>query len=50
MTTIMDESLLADDKVTFQAGTHTDAVTMKLADYRKVAQAQVGHFARKPGI
>src|SRR3954447_400579 len=32
MPTLMDESLFADDRVTFQAGTHTDAVTMTLAD------------------
>ena len=30
MTTLMDESLTADDHVTFQAGTHSDAVTMTL--------------------
>src|SRR5918993_1691800 len=33
LTTLMDESLVRDDHVTFQAGTHTDAVTMSLADY-----------------
>ena len=37
MTTLMDESLVADDRVTFQAGTHEDAVTMSLAEYRRVA-------------
>ena len=46
MTTLMDESLMADDRVTFQAGTHQDAVTMSLADYRKVAHPEVGLFRK----
>ena len=46
MTTVMDESLMRDDHVTFQCGTHTDAVTMSLADYRRVAQPEMAHFAR----
>ncbi len=45
--TMMDESLIADDHVTFQAGTHEDAVTMSLADYRRVAQPEVAHFGRR---
>lgn len=44
--TLMDESLFADELVTFQAGTHTEAVTMTLADYRRLSQAEVAHFAR----
>ena len=46
MTTLMDESLIADDRVTFQAGTHEDAVTMTLADYRRIAQPEVAYFGR----
>jgi Ala-tRNA(Pro) deacylase len=46
MTTLMDESLTRDDHVTFQAGTHNDAVTMTLADYRRLAQPELAHFAR----
>jgi Ala-tRNA(Pro) deacylase len=46
MPTIMDESLFADDRVTFQAGTHQDAVTMTLADYRKVASPEVAYFGK----
>ena len=46
MTTVMDESLMKDDQVTFQAGTHNDAVTMTLADYRRLAQPELAHFAR----
>jgi Ala-tRNA(Pro) deacylase len=46
MVTLMDESLTADDRVTFQAGTHEDAVTMSLAEYRRVAQPEIAHFGR----
>ena len=46
MTTLMDESLIADDRVTFQAGTHEEAVTMSLAEYRRVALPEVAHFGR----
>jgi Ala-tRNA(Pro) deacylase len=46
MTTLMDESLTADDRVTFQAGTHRDAVTMSLAEYRRAAQPEIAHFGR----
>ncbi len=44
--TIMDESLFADETVMFQAGTHCDAVTMSLADYRRVAMPEVAYFGR----
>jgi Ala-tRNA(Pro) deacylase len=44
--TLMDQSLLDDDRVIFQAGTHTDAVTMAMHDYRRVAQPEICHFAR----
>ena len=44
--TLMDESLTADDLVMFQAGTHDQAVTMTLAEYRRVAQPEMAHFAR----
>lgn len=46
MTTLMDESLMSDERVMFQAGTHDCSVTMSLADYRRVAQPEVAHFAR----
>jgi len=46
LTTLMDESLMADERVMFQAGSHDCAVTMSLADYRRVAQPEVAHFAR----
>ena len=46
MPTLMDESLTADSRVTFQAGTHRDAITMSLAEYRRVAQPEMGYFCR----
>jgi Ala-tRNA(Pro) deacylase len=45
MTTLIDESLVHGDRVLFQAGTHVDAVEMSLADYRRVTQAEMAHFA-----
>jgi Ala-tRNA(Pro) deacylase len=47
--TIADESLLAQDKVTFQAGTHHEAVTMSMDDYRRLAQPGIGRFAVNGG-
>ena len=38
--------LVADDRVMFQAGTHADAVTMTLAEYRRLAQPEMAHFGR----
>lgn len=46
LATIMDSSLLNDDCVTFQAGTHDTSVTMRLSDYRRVAQPELAHFGR----
>ena len=45
--TLMDESLLRDDRVTFQAGRHDQAVTMPLAEYRRIAQPEIAHFGRR---
>ena len=44
--TIMDDSLAAQDQVTFQAGTHRDGVTMSVADYMRIAQPRVAHFGK----
>ena len=43
--TIMDEALMVDDEVTFQAGTHVDAVKMSFTDYFHVAKPAVARFA-----
>ena len=37
---------MTQDRVTFQAGTHQDSVTMTLADYRKVASPEVAYFGK----
>lgn len=44
--TIMDEAISHQDQVTFQAGTHEDAVTMSTKDFMRVAQPQIGHFGK----
>ena len=44
--TLMDESLCADNHVTFQAGSHREAVTMSLAEYRRLAMPEMAHFGR----
>ncbi len=44
--TIVDDSLIDELEVTFQAGTHQDSVTMSAADYIKLTQPMIGHFAR----
>jgi Ala-tRNA(Pro) deacylase len=41
---IADESLLAQNHVTFQAGNHHESVTMSMDDYRRLAQPGIGRF------
>ncbi len=43
----VDKSLEADEEIVFNAGTHRDAVRMKYADFKRLAQAKVGDFASK---
>lgn len=45
--TMVDESLLRQRDLTFQAGTHEDAVTMSVEDYLRLAQPVIGHFAKQ---
>ena len=44
--TMVDDSLIDELELTMQAGTHQDAVTMSAADYIKLTQPMIGHFAR----
>jgi Ala-tRNA(Pro) deacylase len=44
---LVDRSLEADDEIVFNAGTHRDAIRMKFADFKRLAQPQVGEFASK---
>jgi Ala-tRNA(Pro) deacylase len=41
--TIMDDSLCDQTMLTFQAGTHHDAVTMSMGEYLKLAHPMVAH-------
>ncbi len=43
----IDSSLLADEKIAFNAGTHRDVVHMRLDDYRKLANPEVVSLARE---
>ncbi len=44
--TIMDEAISHQELVTFQAGTHEDAVTMRSQDFLRVAEPRIGHFGK----
>ena len=44
--TVMDDSLTEQDSVTFQCGSHDEAITIALEDYRRLAQPGIAHFAR----
>jgi len=40
-----DQVLKEDERVTFNAGTHTETVTLAYADYERLAKPTVGDFA-----
>ncbi|MCL4465706.1 MAG: YbaK/EbsC family protein [Chloroflexi bacterium] len=40
----VDKSLAADDKIVFPAGTHTDTISMRYADFANLAQPTVVDF------
>jgi Ala-tRNA(Pro) deacylase len=44
--TLVDESIMLQDQVTFQAGTHEDAVTMSAQDFLRITRPQVGQFGK----
>jgi Ala-tRNA(Pro) deacylase len=43
--TYVDTAIIADERVIFQAGTHQDSVTMRLADYRRITQPHIAQFS-----
>ncbi|MGD1043131.1 MAG: YbaK/EbsC family protein [Sedimentisphaerales bacterium] len=43
--TIMDKTLEADEHIMFQAGSHENAVRIKMADYRKLVKPKVLEFS-----
>jgi Ala-tRNA(Pro) deacylase len=44
--TYVDPAVIADERVTFQAGTHVDAITMHMSDYRRITQGQIATIGR----
>jgi Ala-tRNA(Pro) deacylase len=43
----VDAALAAEENVVFNAGTHTDAVCMRYADFAAIAQPMVGCFGKR---
>ena len=48
METLMDRSLAQSEEIVFNAGSHSDAVRMKYADYANLAKPRVGSFGELP--
>jgi Ala-tRNA(Pro) deacylase len=46
METYIDHTLAAQDDIIFNAGTHTDGIWMRFADYRRVARPVIAKIAR----
>lgn len=44
--TVMDSSLMSQDQIMFQAGTHTDAITMSTQDFVRLVKPRIARFAR----
>jgi Ala-tRNA(Pro) deacylase len=42
----VDKSLSEDETIVFEAGTHTDTISMKYADFERLAKPTVAEFAR----
>lgn len=47
-TVFVDQSLAAEERIAFAAGTHTDAVTMRYRDFASITRPVVGRFAVRP--
>ena len=45
----VDQSLTKDPEIVFDAGTHTDAIRMRYADFAEIVEPTVGAFGRPPG-
>lgn len=46
--TYVDESLARDREISFNAGTHTEAIRMSFDDYRRLVEPRVLWFAEQP--
>lgn len=44
----VDVALAAEDEIVFNAGTHTEAIAMRWADFAKAIRPVVGRFAESP--
>ncbi|OGO51342.1 MAG: hypothetical protein A2148_10585 [Chloroflexi bacterium RBG_16_68_14] len=44
-----DKALAEDETIYFQAGTHTDTMSLKYADFVKLVKPTVAEFSRRPG-
>jgi len=44
----VDKSLAEDETIVFEAGTHTDTMSMKFADYARLVEPNQAEFARHP--
>ncbi len=42
----VDKALTADESIVFQAGTHTDTMSVRYADYERLAKPIVAEFGR----
>lgn len=49
MPVYVDGALARDEEIAFNAGTHTDVIRMKYADYEKVASAKVADISAEVG-
>ncbi len=47
VTTYVDRSVAEADRLVFEAGTHSDAIKMKYADYERLAKPTLADFAVK---
>lgn len=45
----VDKALADDETIVFNAGTHTDTMSLKYADYERLAKPTVADFSRRPG-
>ena len=44
---MLDSSLLADERIAFNAGTHRDVVHMRLEDYCRLVRPEIVHLTRE---
>jgi Ala-tRNA(Pro) deacylase len=46
----VDAALARDEEIVFNAGTHTDAICMRYAEFAALARPTVGCFAEPVGV